>query len=290
MPDTDPRQIPGWPLVDVLLTPEGTAAVNGAPVPVPAGQDPRAAALTRAAETAVRLGRPVRTRLTDAEGAEWLLAVSPDGTEAVLTAPQQKPRSRKEKRRAKAGPQAARGAPRATGTAPAPPTAVPPTAVPPTAVPPTAVAPTAVPPATGPADVRSRITTAVDALDWPEALRLCAELVHSAAPLEADSALEIQARITGLSGDRETAYARFRDLADLRLAALGPTHPDTSAAAEAAQEQWAGLAPDRAARLGDDIFALRTRVPGPDGRGAGRARRHLLGLHARRTGGGRGAG
>ncbi|MGC4947960.1 hypothetical protein ACLQ2N_17415 [Streptomyces sp. DT224] len=279
MPDTDPRQIPGWPLVDVLLAPEGTAAVNGAAVPVPAGQDPRAAALTRAAETAARLGRPVRTRLTDADGAEWLLAVSPDGTEAVLTAPQQRPRSRKEKRRAKAGPRAARGTPRATGTATAPPTAVTPTAP-----------PTVVTPATGPADIRSRITAAVDALNWPEALRLCAELVHAATPVTADSALEIQARITGLSGDRETAYARFRDLADLRLAALGPTHPDTAAAAEAAQGQWAGLAPDRAARLGDDIFALRTRVPGPDGQAAGRARRHLLGLHARRAGGGRGAG
>ncbi|THA70661.1 hypothetical protein E6P78_08740 [Streptomyces sp. A0958] len=259
MPDTDPRQIPGWPLVEVLLTPEGAATVNGSPVPVPAGGSARAAALARAADTAARIGRPVRTRLTDAEGAEWLIALSPDGTEAVLTAPEQKARSRKEKRRAAARPPVTGSEARASETA----------------------APEPVAPA--PTDTRSRITAAVDARDWPEALRLCAELVDAATPVGADPAFEIRARVTGLSGDGATAYARFRDLADLRLAALGPAHPHTVAAAEAAQEQWARLGPDEAARLGDEVFALRARVPGPDGRGAARARRHLLGLHAGRT-------
>ncbi|MFG2405354.1 hypothetical protein ACGFR8_13650 [Streptomyces brevispora] len=270
MPDTDPQQVPGWPLVEVLLTPEGAAAVNGSPVPVPEGGSARAAALARAAGTAARIGRPVRTRLTDAEGAEWLIAVSPDGTEALLAAPEQKARSRKDRRRT--APQ-----PRPDGSEAHTPGAA-----------------TAEPAVPGPStDTRSRLTAAVEAQDWPEALKLCAELVRAATPVEADAAFEIQARVTGLSGNSAAAYALLHTLAGRRLAAHGPSHPDTVAAAEAAQEQWARMGPEQAAHLSDEVFALRARIPGPDGRGATRARRHLLGLHTARTrpaAGGGGAG
>ncbi|WP_329615725.1 hypothetical protein OG244_23780 [Streptomyces brevispora] len=269
MPDTDPRQIPGWPLVEVLLTPEGAATVNGSPVPVPAGGSARAAALAHAAGTAARIGRAVRTRLTDAEGAEWLIALSPDGTEAVITAPERNARSRKDKRRTAPRPRPDGSKPRTTGTATAEPVAPEP-----------------------PTDTRSRLTASVGAQDWPEALRLGAELVRTAPPMETDAAFEIQARITGLSGDSTAAYALFHTLADLRLAAHGPSHPDTVTAAESAQEQWARLDPEQAARLGDEVFALRARIPGPDGQGVARARRHLLGLHTGRilpaAGGGEG--
>ncbi|MCG7524560.1 hypothetical protein MHW47_08940 [Streptomyces sp. OfavH-34-F] len=266
MTHTDPRNVPGWPLVEILLTPEGAATVNGSPVPVSQGGDPRATALAQAAGTAARLGRPVRTRLTDTDGDEWLIALAADGTESVLTAPAQKPGSRRSRRRAVASKRTAErepGGPAAGAPRPAPP---------------------------GPADIENRLGDAVGSQNWAEALRICEELVRAAAPADTDRALEAQARITGLACDHAAAYARFRDLADRRLASLGPAHPDTVSAAEAAQEQWARLGPEQAGLLSGEVFALRTRIPGPDGRGAAHARRHLLGLHTDRTRSGSGEG
>ncbi|MEN8649740.1 hypothetical protein ABCR94_03550 [Streptomyces sp. 21So2-11] len=250
MPKVDPQQIPGWPLVDVLLAPDGSVTVDGSPVHVPAGESARTAALARAAGTAARIGRPVRTRLTDTDGAQWLLALRPDGTETVLTAPEQAPKSGKDKRKR----------PAAKAAVPAEEPAV------------------AEPAASGPTRTKSQLTQAVAAQDWPAALALCAELVREAPPAEGDQSREIQARVTGLTGDHESAYAHFRALTDLRFAAHGPSHPDTVTAAEAAQAQWARLRPDDAVRLSSEVLALRERVPGPDGRGLIGARRHLLRL------------
>lgn len=264
MPEVDPQQIPGWPLLDILLAPDGSVTVGGSPVPVPEGENARTAALARAAGTAARIGRPVRTRLTDADGAEWLLALHPDGTDTVLSPPEQKPKSR-------------RGGWKRPSAAGSEPSAEKPAVTEPVAPEPASSEPTS----SEPVGTKSRLTQAVAAQDWPAALTLCAALAREAPPAEADEAREIQARVTRLSGDHEATYARFHALTDLRSATHGPSHPDTVAAAEAAQAQWARLSPDDAVRLSSEVLALRERVPGPDGRGVVGVRHHLLMLRIR---------
>ncbi|MEU2717793.1 hypothetical protein [Streptomyces sp. NPDC007205] len=78
----DPRSVPAWPLITIVMTQDGTVLVNDVAVPVPAGADPRAAGVAAAAEHVTRLGlaRPVRANATEPDGTVWPLLIHPDGT------------------------------------------------------------------------------------------------------------------------------------------------------------------------------------------------------------------
>ncbi|MFI2373175.1 hypothetical protein [Streptomyces sp. NPDC018833] len=270
------QQIPGWPLLDIRLTADGGASVDGTVVTVPAGMEPRAAALSRAAETAARVGRPVRARLTEAEGAQWLLAVHPDGDSTVLQAPAATARKGR-KRRPKAQPREA--VPPQAPQPPAQPT-VPvqhqeppaPQAVPSQAQQPFSPLQELLPVEhSAPAELES-LAAAVERQDWPEALALCERRLREASGEDVDRLRGMQARLTVASGDVETAYLLFRSLAQDRADRHGPDDLQAVAAADAAQEQWTVLPAGDAA----DLLALRSRIPGPGGEGLTRARKQVV--------------
>lgn len=81
MQDANPEiaEIPAWPVVPIELGADGSARVEGDPVPVAAGEDPRAAAVRVVAATARIIGRPVRAEAREADGTTWPLIVTPDG-------------------------------------------------------------------------------------------------------------------------------------------------------------------------------------------------------------------
>ncbi|MCZ7458211.1 hypothetical protein [Streptomyces sp. WMMC940] len=259
----DEQQIPGWPLLDIRLTPDGGAAVDGTAVAVSPGTDARTAALLHAAETAARVGRPVRARLTEQDGAEGLIAVHSDAGSTVLEDPTTTARKGR-KRRTKP---------------PAQQTAVPEAQqrVAPQAVPPSLQRPSA-PPSKTPTPVRpedtaqERLRAAVERQDWAEALALCEQGLREAPGEEVDRLRGVQAGLTARSGDTETAYLLFKALAQDRADRHGPDDSQAVVAAEAAQQQWAVLPAGDAA----DLLELRSRVPGPGGEGLTRARKLVV--------------
>ncbi|MBT2418024.1 hypothetical protein J7F01_08805 [Streptomyces sp. ISL-22] len=265
------QQIPGWPLLTIRLTPDGGASVDDVALAVPPGSEPRAAALTRAAETAIRVGRPVRARLTEADGSEWLIAVHPDADSTVLQAPAaggRKGRKVRTKTQARAA---------AAPQAPPRPAAVPLIPQQPAAQPPhwqqqfTPLQELLSADRSG-SSVRERMTAAAERRDWAEALALCEQCLREAPDHEVDRLRTVQAGLTARSGDVETAYVLFRALAQERAERHGPDDPQAVAAADAAQEQWAALPAGDAA----DLLDLRTRVPGPGSEGLTRARKLVV--------------
>lgn len=81
-----------------MLNSQSWPTVDGAAVPVAEGEDDREVAVARAALVAVKLGRPVRARLTEPDGAVWILAVDADCEETVLEEPAQLSRRERRKR------------------------------------------------------------------------------------------------------------------------------------------------------------------------------------------------
>lgn len=81
-PEVDPEAVPAWPLITIAMAKDGTVVVNGQPVPVPPGADPRIAGVAAAAEhvTSLGLARPVRARASEPDGTVWPLLIHPDGT------------------------------------------------------------------------------------------------------------------------------------------------------------------------------------------------------------------
>lgn len=292
------QQVPGWPLLDIRLTPDGGASVDGVAVVVPAGSEARGAALMRAAETAVRVGRPIRAQLIDLEGAEWLLAVHPDGSDTVLKAPATKNRKGRKGRKKPPAPAVAPSA--VPHVMPQPAVAPPSTQPPPQPVAPALVQPVprpaapASPPPAQPAAPhvenpmtplqqllpvqqpamagQDALAIAIEQQDWSGALVLCEQRLGEASGDALDELREVQARLAALSGDAAGAYRHFRSLAQDRADRYGPDDAQAVTAADAAQEVWlASSAGDPA-----DLLALRSRVPGLGGAGLARARMQIL--------------
>ncbi|MFJ3825996.1 hypothetical protein [Streptomyces nodosus] len=270
------RQIPGWPLLTIRLTPDGGASVDEAAVVVPPGIEARAAALSRAAETAVRIGRPVRTRLIEPDGTEWLIAVHPDAGSTVLQAPPAaRSRKRRSRTKAEARPAAAPRAqrqPAAGSQVHRPPDAAPQIEQPPESPQPSAPVQAPVSTARPRSSAQERMAAAVERGEWAEALVPCEECLREAPEDDIDRLRGIQAGLTARSGDAETAYLLFRALAQERADRYGPDDPQARTAADAAQEQWAALPAKDAA----DLLELRSRVPGPGGEGLTRARKLVV--------------
>jgi hypothetical protein len=80
-PDTDPATVPAWPHIRIALTADGQALINGSPVALPVGVDPRNAAVAAAAGYIRNQGltRPARATATDPDGTAWPLIIHPSG-------------------------------------------------------------------------------------------------------------------------------------------------------------------------------------------------------------------
>ncbi len=77
--------VPSAPVIALLATPGGQAMVDGDPVAVPVGVDPRAAAANVVVERAHRENRPFRAILTDADGQRWRMLITARGVYAATT-------------------------------------------------------------------------------------------------------------------------------------------------------------------------------------------------------------
>jgi hypothetical protein len=279
-------QIPGWPVVEIVLDDAGGLTVGGTPTTgLPPGTDARKAGLSQAAELAAQLGRPVRARLTEPDGALWLLAVDAEGAEEVLEEPATL--NRRERRRraqfqaaaaaaAKAAVEAAEEA--RTGEA-AQAQAQAALAEAQSAVQAAALeakeksraaaaelptvlahAPT---PATAPDDIVIRILHATDAGDLRTARDLCAQwqadviAAHGSDHPLALRAREFRARLAALAGDTALACELHLELAQEACDRLGPGHPEAAAARAEAQDSWRAVTdPSDAARLGPLLLEL----------------------------------
>ncbi|MFD9593071.1 tetratricopeptide repeat protein [Kitasatospora sp. NPDC059973] len=83
----DPDQVPATPVYTIILTTLGTAQVDGEEVYVPAGGNPRLAALAEVRIKAAFHGRPVRAIAKDVDGSVVPLIVAVNGSVALLTRP-----------------------------------------------------------------------------------------------------------------------------------------------------------------------------------------------------------
>jgi hypothetical protein len=78
-PRIDVASIPALPLFVLTATPDHRALLDGTPLDVPAGVDPRVVATHAAIAQAQLIGRAVRAELHDAEGLIWPLIITPEG-------------------------------------------------------------------------------------------------------------------------------------------------------------------------------------------------------------------
>jgi hypothetical protein len=81
------NDIPREPLILLVVTPDRRAYVDGTPIAVPAGTDPRVAAANAAITRAQQLGRAVRAVLDDADGQRWPMILTPEGGVFQATRP-----------------------------------------------------------------------------------------------------------------------------------------------------------------------------------------------------------
>ncbi|GAB2717984.1 hypothetical protein [Kitasatospora kifunensis] len=255
-------QVPGWPLLEIVLTDEGGATVDGNPVTAAAGQDPRTAALAKAAEKAQRVGRPVRVHLTDLEGLKHVLAVAPNGDETVLEPPKgdRRKKSKKNKKAEQTPPRAAAPGRRARDEVKLDDLL---------AVQPGGPAPEAELPVPDPVapPVGDPFAAALEANDWSAAVGHLAKLRDAGAP--ADRISELEAQMSVVRRDNVAATVQYTALALARLGSHGPEHPDTQRAADHAQQAWLRITgtgqAERAVQAGKALLALRELVPGESG-------------------------
>lgn len=71
--------VPALPLFVLTATPDHRALLDGIPLDVPAGVDPRVVAAQAAIAQAQLVGRAVRAELHDADGLIWPLIITPEG-------------------------------------------------------------------------------------------------------------------------------------------------------------------------------------------------------------------
>lgn len=259
-------QVPGWPLLEIVLTGEDGATLDGNPVTAAAGQDPRTAALAKVAEKAQRVSRPVRVHLTDLEGLKHVLAVAPDGAETVLEPPKSDRRKKKKAQqtppRAAAHRRQARDEVKLNDLLTPHPEAEPPV--------PDAVAP----------PVDDQFAAALEANDWSAAAGHLAKLRDAGAP--ADRISELEAQMSVVRRDNVAAAVQYTALALARLGSHGAEHPDTQRAADHAQLAWLRISgagqEERAVQAGKALLALRELVPGKSGN-VGQIRSRLARLY-----------
>lgn len=80
--------VPLTPLVNITLSTDGEASVDGSPVePVDEDQDARTAALAEVRIKAARRARPVRANAYEPDGTVWPIIVEPDGAVTALEEP-----------------------------------------------------------------------------------------------------------------------------------------------------------------------------------------------------------
>ncbi|MFD8756050.1 hypothetical protein ACFV0O_34500 [Kitasatospora sp. NPDC059577] len=275
-------QVPGWPLVTIVLGADGDARVDGNPVPVPPGEEARPAAFAHAVATAARLGRPVRVKLTDTDGADWILAAHPDGAESTLEKPASSRRRGARPKKAPKPPKPAKeprakDAPPTRATPPGPAGAdrlEEPPAAGPQARPPAAATPApAVPPTP-----ESALMAAVEAGDWITAAAQLKQL--KADPRQVDRVAEAEAQLAAVRGDLATATVQYTALALARTQSVGVDHPSTHRAADHAQDLWGRITdPRQALQTGRALLQLRQIVPPADPASLVRLRLRLARLH-----------
>ncbi|MFJ8628529.1 hypothetical protein ACIRD3_37600 [Kitasatospora sp. NPDC093550] len=277
-------QVPGWPLVTIVLSADGGAHVDGKPVTVPPGEQARPAAFAHAVATAARVGRPVRVKLTDTDGGDWILAAHPDGAETTL----EKPPSRRRGGRQKKAPKPPK--PPKPGKAPQAADATPPPAPQgpaqagrdadaPTTVGPQARTNALTPPvpASEPAPANA-LTAAVEAGDW---ITAAAQLkLLKADPRQADRVAEAEAQLAAVRGDLVAATVQYTALALARTQSVGTDHPSTHHAADRAQDLWGRITdPGQALQAGRALLQLRRIVPPADPASMVQLRLRLARLH-----------
>jgi hypothetical protein len=78
---TRPRfeDVPRHPRLSLIVTADRQASLDGAPVEVPDGTDPRVAVCRAAVARARELGRPVSAVLREADGQRWPMIITPEG-------------------------------------------------------------------------------------------------------------------------------------------------------------------------------------------------------------------
>ncbi|MEE1782685.1 hypothetical protein PUR71_07080 [Streptomyces sp. SP17BM10] len=261
-------QVPGWPLVTIMLSADGTAQVDGNPVAVPPGEEARPAAFAHAVATAARIGRPVRVKLTDADGAEWVLAAHPDGSETTLEKPSSRRRGAKQKQQPPKPPKQPRPLkePRAK-SAPKRPTTPPTPAKSSTRLEDllTVVESQTQLPAAPAATLASENTleAAIDAGDWTTVAAQLGPL--KADPRQADRVAELEAQLAAARGDIAASAVQYTALALARSQTVGPDHPSTHHAADRAHDLWHRIAdPQQALQAGRALLNLRQIVPPSD--------------------------
>ncbi|MQS16444.1 hypothetical protein F7Q99_30680 [Streptomyces kaniharaensis] len=277
-------QVPGWPLVTIVLSADGSAQVDGNPVAVPPGEEARSAAFAHAVATAARIGRPVRVKLTDTDGAEWVLAAHPDGGETTLEKPSSsRRRGAKQKQQTPKPPKQpkppkeprAKIAPKRQTTPPTPAQSssrledlL------------TVVESQAQPPAAPAAALASENTleAAIDAGDWTTVAAQLKPL--KADPRQADRVAELEAQLAAVRGDIAASAVQYTALALARSQTVGPDHPSTHHAADRANDLWHRIAdPQQALQTGRALLNLRQIVPPSDPTSLVQLRLRLARLH-----------
>ncbi|MCQ4044273.1 hypothetical protein ACFOSC_29730 [Streptantibioticus rubrisoli] len=78
---TRPRfeDVPRHPRLSLIVTADRQASLDGTPVEVPDGTDPRVAVCKAAVARARELGRPVSAVLREADGQRWPMIITPEG-------------------------------------------------------------------------------------------------------------------------------------------------------------------------------------------------------------------
>ncbi|MEU8138235.1 tetratricopeptide repeat protein [Streptodolium elevatio] len=96
---------------------------------------------------------------------------------------------------------------------------------------------------------------------------------------------EVRAYLTAESGRLADAVTAYLDIAESRLLARGPEHPDTISAADNAHALWLRLPDDDTATVstGVRLIAVREHIPGPGGRALVGARARVRELTARQA-------
>ncbi|GAB2785857.1 hypothetical protein [Streptomyces daliensis] len=106
--NAESMDVPTWPVYDLIVHEDGRIVASGPQMPT-TGHSTRADALNAVAGTAVRLGRPVRARATEPDGAVWPLIIAPDGSvreapDGATPAPAQKAQKARKARQVQEAP------------------------------------------------------------------------------------------------------------------------------------------------------------------------------------------
>ncbi|MFF0728736.1 hypothetical protein [Streptomyces sp. NPDC004134] len=239
--------VPGWPVYGLTVHGDGRVLASG-PLVTTSGHPTRAAAVAAVAGAAAWLGRPVRARATEADGAVWHLVISPEG--AVSGVPDGGRATAQQKRRAKRAAKAIAGEPAAAGA--------------------DAAGPGAQAEPEAYAAFLAQVRDHLEAGRVDEAAVLAARLDELAAlrlGVSHPDALrirEIRARVVALAGDALGGIRLYRDVAERWHYRKDGERAETIASR--AETLWLQIGRrEQALAAGDEVIRMRRELPGRAG-------------------------